>query len=124
MKRWHKILLNLLAFGFVIGAGLVVYWVISGIWEKFSDLDEKVALAVLTAATTVIVATLTVVLGRYYERKKDIEAHFRVEKIKIYDEFLKEFFDLVKSEGGEPASMISFLGEWQRKMILWGVKMF
>lgn len=91
MKRWHKILLNLLAFGFVIGSALVVYWVISGIWEKFSDLDEKVALAVLTAATTVIVATLTVVLGRYYERKKDIAAHFRVEKIKIYDEFLKEF---------------------------------
>jgi hypothetical protein len=123
MKRWHKILLNLLAFGLLIGAALVVYYVISGIWEKFSDLDEKVAIAVLAAATTVIVATLTVVLGRYYERKKDIEAHFRVKKIEIYDEFLKEFFDLVKSKEGEPDSMISFLGEWQRKMILWGGKM-
>ena len=102
------------------------FWLIGGVWDQFKQLDPKVSVALLTASTTVIVATLTVVLGKYYERKKDIEAHYREKKTEIYDEFLKEFFDLFHSEderGSEPGKderMVAFLREWQRKMILWG----
>ena len=120
MKKWQKILLNFLVIGIVITAAWLVYYIISGVWVKFRVLEEKIALAFLTAATTVIVATLTVVLGRYYGRKKDIEAHFREKKIVIYDDFLKEFFELMTGEKGKPDDMVSFLREWQRKMILWG----
>jgi hypothetical protein len=83
-------------------------------------LDEKIALATLTAATTVIISTLTVVLGRYYKRKKEIEAHFRDKKITFYNEFLKEFFELIQGAEGKSHDMVPFLREWQRKIILWG----
>ena len=63
------------------------YWVASNIWLQFKLLDPKVSVAVLAAATTLLVATLTVTIGKYYERKKDIEAHYRDKKAKIYDEF-------------------------------------
>lgn len=72
------------------------------------------------AATTVIVATLTVVLGKYYERMKDIEAHYRVKKTEIYNEFLCELFKLFHSNGSEDYDLVPFLRDWQRKMILWG----
>ena len=102
--------------------GWAIYWVVGTIWGQFKQLDTKISVALLTAATTVIVSTLTVVLGKYYERKKDIEAHYREKKTEIYDEFLKEFFDLFHNEQSEQKEqdMVAFLRDWQRKMILWG----
>jgi hypothetical protein len=59
-------------------------------------------------------------LGRYLERKKEIESHFRAIKIKMYDEFLAEFFKLFGGNAGSDVDLVPFLREWQRKMIVWG----
>ncbi|MBB1426205.1 hypothetical protein H5181_06960 [Shewanella sp. SG44-2] len=114
-------------FGFVLiaGIGFGIYWIVSQIWGQFKLLDPKVSVGLLTAATTVIVATSTIVLGKYIERKKDIEAHYRQKKTEIYDEFLCEFFKIFHSDidnENEEANpdLVVFLREWQRKMILWG----
>ena len=123
MKKFLSVI-----FGFIILVGLVwlVYWLADRVWSQFKQLDLKVSVALLTASTTVMVATLTVVLGKYYERKKDIEAHYREKKTEIYDEFLKEFFDLFysneedHSETTSDEKLVVFLREWQRKMILLG----
>jgi len=72
-----------------------VIWLLGGVWEQFKLLDPKVSVGILTASGTVIAATLAIVLGKYFERKKDIEAHYREKKIEIYDEFLKEFFRFI-----------------------------
>jgi hypothetical protein len=113
--------------GFVLIAifGWGIYWVITQIWGQFKLLEPNVSVAMLTASTTVVVATLTVVLGKYMERKKDIEAHYREKKAEIYDEFLSEFFKIFHSDGNSDESeaqsdLVTFLREWQRKMILWG----
>ena len=98
----------------------VISWLAGHIWGQFKLLDPQISIGILTAATTVIVATLTVVLGKYYERMKDIEAHYRVKKTEIYDEFLCEFFKLFHSNGSEDYDLVPFLRGWQRKMILWG----
>ena len=77
--------------------GLVLWaflWLVVAIWHRFVGLNANLAVGLLTACTTVLVAALTVSFGRYFERKKEIEAHFRDKKIAIYDEFLKEFFQL------------------------------
>src|SRR5207247_1517114 len=68
----------------------------------------------------VFVATLTIVLGRYLERKKEIDAHFREKKTEIYDSFLKEFFKVFHSPTDESIDLVPFLREWQRQLILWG----
>ena len=120
-----KFLSLTLGFAFLTAIAWGIYWVIAQIWGQFRLLDPKVSVAILTAATTVIVATLTVVLGKYFERKKDIEAHYREKKTEIYDEFLCEFFKIFHSnhddeENEENPALVDFLREWQRKMILWG----
>jgi len=120
MKKYISLFFGLV---FLVALGWSIYWVVGTIWGQFRQLDTKISVALLTAATTVIVSTLTVVLGKYYERKKDIEAHYREKKTEIYDEFLKEFFDLFHNEEEsekKEQDMVAFLREWQRKMILWG----
>lgn len=102
------------------GAGWMLYVGTRAIWQTLVSVNPQLAVAVVAAATTLIASTATVMLGRYYERKKEIEAHFRAEKIKIYDEFLAELFKVFQSGGESSDDMVQFLREWQRKLVLWG----
>jgi hypothetical protein len=62
-------------------------------------------------------------IGRYYERRKELDALYRDKKTEIYDEFLKEFFGLFFNAGetGETTekNLVSFLQEFTRKLVLW-----
>jgi hypothetical protein len=121
-KRTERIYALAALFLFILCA-LLIWWVVSSAWAKLSSIDTKLAVGLLTASTTIVVAALTVSLGRYLERKKEIEAHFREKKVEIYDEFLKEFFKLFGQDSAnapDEQDLVSFLKEWQRKMILWG----
>jgi hypothetical protein len=100
---------------------LAIYWVATSIWSWFSALNSDLAVGLLTASSTVIVATLTLVIGRYFERGKEAESHLRAQKIQMYDDFLKKFFELFHSESEEPSeSLVPFLQDWQRKLVVWG----
>jgi len=110
----------LLALALIVGMGWLLYLGIQGVWHALVSVNPQLAVAVVAAATTLIVSTATVMLGRYFERKKEIEAHFRAEKIKIYDEFLAELFKVFESEGEASDGMVKFIREWQRKLVLWG----
>ena len=110
----------ILGFALIGGSGYGGYKLIVTIWAQLLSLDKQLSVALLTAFTTVIVATLTVMLGRYLERKKEIESHFRASKIQMYDEFLAAYFKLFGGENDTDIDLVSFLREWQRKMIVWG----
>lgn len=111
-----------LLFAFLFLSGLC--WVIYQIWLSFQNLDKQVSTSLVAGSVTILTATLTVVLGKYYERKKEIESHYRAKKTEIYDEFLLEVFKLFKKnsvgEKLEDNNLVEFMMEWQRKMILWG----
>ncbi len=110
----------ILGFALIGGSGYGGDKLIVTIWAQLLSLDKQLSVALLTAFTTVIVATLTVMLGRYLERKKEIESHFRASKIQMYDEFLAAYFKLFGGEDDTDIDLVSFLREWQRKMIVWG----
>ena len=65
MKKGLSILIPLACLAAILA---VLSWVFYQIWEQFKLLDPAVSVALLTGATTVLVATLTVVLGKNYER--------------------------------------------------------
>lgn len=104
------LLLGLVA---VIGLGVVL------LWQSLKEMSPDLAGALIAAAATVLVATVTIMLGRRHEKARDIEAHFRSAKIEMYDEFLKELFRLFQG-GTTGESLVPFLREWQRKLVLWG----
>jgi len=120
MHRLHSLLPPLLALALIGGVLWGLYVAARSVWVSLVGVNPQLAVAVVAAATTLIASTATVMLGRYYERRKEIEAHFRSEKIKIYDEFLAELFKTF--HGGDQSSdeMVKFLREWQRKLVLWG----
>lgn len=64
MRKTLSFLLGLAMLTGIVWGG---YWIISQIWGQFKSLDSRVALAAITAFTTVTISTLTVVLGKYYE---------------------------------------------------------
>ena len=120
MKSLRTIWPPVLALGILGLAGWALYWLFKTVWTSLVGVNPQLAVAVVAAGTTLLASTATVMLGRYYERRKEIEAHFRAEKIKIYDEFLSQLFKLFENEGEKSPDMVNFLREWQRKLVLWG----
>jgi len=114
----------------LLGAiGWGVFWLLRLFWESLISLQSDLASAIIAASTTVIVAVLTIVVGRYYERKKEIETQQHARKIEIYEAFLEKWFGKLfeigqsKSESKDLLSdteFLQFLAEFTRKLILWG----
>lgn len=121
MKNFWNTLLSIVI---VLTILYTAYWIVMEVWHQFKNLNKELSVTIITAATTIMVATLTIVLGKYYERKKDIEAHYRQKKTEIYDEFLREFFNIfnanIENKKQDDSNLVDFLREWQRKIILWG----
>ncbi len=118
IKKSASILLLFAIFGAFIWG---IYWSVSSIWDTLVSVDTKLAVGIVAAVTTVIGATLTVTIGKYFERKQAVEADFRERKVEIYDEFLGEFFKLFESQNNmDDSRLVSFLKEWNRKVVVWG----
>lgn len=91
----------------------VVKFVLSSILEA----SPEIAAAAITAFSAVVISTITVMIGRHFERRREIEAHFREKKIELYEEFMRKFFEMFHDKDrGE--HMVEFLREWQRTIIL------
>src|SRR5437879_1712781 len=52
--------------------------------QVFHGVNPTVAAAAVTAMATVLVTVATLVIGRYLERRKGIEAKIRASKIPVY----------------------------------------
>lgn len=117
------------AFGLVGLALLVVMlggagWLVYQFFQYISAVPKELGAALVAAATTIFVTTATVMIGRYYERRKELDALYRDKKTEIYDEFLKEFFGLFfnadKANSEATAKdLVPFLQEFTRKLVLW-----
>jgi hypothetical protein len=79
LVRLRTLLPFFFALALLGGVGWMLYIGTQAIWQTLVSVNPQLAVAVVAAATTLIASTATVMLGRYYERKKEIEAHFRAE---------------------------------------------
>ncbi|MHB8808187.1 MAG: hypothetical protein ACYC59_11500, partial [Anaerolineaceae bacterium] len=111
------IILGLLAWG-IIKIGLLF-------WKSITSLQPDLASALITASGTVIVVFLSSYVGKYFERKKEIENRQREKKIEVYEEFMQKWFEkLVENKKQEKSfsddEFIKFLSKFTQKLILWG----
>ena len=102
----------------VLGVVWLALWGIRSFFQYLSAVPKELGAALLAATATVLVATLTVMVGRYYERKKELDALYRDKKTEMYDEFLKEFFALFFNPEAE-RDLVPFLRDFTRKLVLW-----
>ncbi|WP_043891131.1 hypothetical protein [Paenibacillus sp. Aloe-11] len=70
---------------------LFITWLIS----VFNGLQKEVAAALIAASATIVVSVLSVVVAKYYEKKRAIELEHRSKKIPIYEEFVEFLFKLL-----------------------------
>lgn len=124
MKRFAKALAPILVIGLLIGAIAFVIWAIASYFSYISTAPKEIASTLVAGTVTILVATLTVTIGRYFERKRELDALYRDKKIEIYDAFLKKFFEMTGSDSHTSISdpdpnLVAFLREFTRTLILW-----
>lgn len=124
MKRFRSLAFGLLGAVLLLGMLGGVGWLIYALFRYISAVPKELGAALVAAGTTILVATATVMIGRHYERKKELDALYRDKKTEIYDEFLKEFFGLFFNAGKSTEDisekdLVPFLQEFTRKLVLW-----
>ena len=123
IKKYLQVLLGLSIIAiFVTAVVFGLYYV----WTELKSVDAKLAVGLVAGFATVIVSVITVVVGKRYDRKLEIEARFRELKVEIYSEFLSEIFAQFKSiaigadEAESTEKLANFIEKWNSKVILWG----
>lgn len=116
---------------FLLGVSILAS-VCYGLWhlalivlKAFATLQPVVSASLVAGVATILGATTTVMVGRYFERKRELEALYREKKMPIYAGFLKEIFSQFQNGEREDASgpesdMVKVLREWQLQLVLWG----
>lgn len=82
---------------FIVSVGFGVYLLTRAIWGGFTSLETGTASAVAAAAGAVLLAIVNLVAQKYVDRRRDIEARQRERKIKVYQRFLKFWFEFLLS---------------------------
>jgi hypothetical protein len=101
--------------------GWLLFLSLRAAWHSLIAVNPQLAGPLVAAVASVIAGTGTVMLGRHFERKREIESHFRTKKIEIYDRFLVELFRTFREDAkGTDQNLVEFLREWQRTVVLWG----
>ena len=122
MNKIKKILSMLLGLGIVGGLLWLFYKIISLVFQTFSTVDSNVLIAIVAGSATILTSTLTIVITRYYQAKRDREIAHRDKKIDLYDEFLSKLFVIFLGDDKEKKfdkNLVVFLREIQRKIVLW-----
>jgi hypothetical protein len=122
LRKAKVLLLNIFFLGFIAIVSWGTYKIISQFLVFLSKLDKTIAAAIVAGSATIITSTLAIVIGRYFESKRDREASHREHKTEVYDQLLKRLFEIfsgpntVKIDSEEFAV---FLKEVHRKLVLW-----
>ncbi len=93
---------------------------IFGMYILATSTDPAIAAAAITASTTIVVSTTTIAFGRYYEKRKELEALHRANKIPFYGKFLEGLFGIFYNQQGKKINLVKFLQEWQQQIVIWG----
>lgn len=125
LLRFARTLGIVFAFAIVFGSIGGLGWALYSLGSYLSTVPKEIGAALIAAATTVLVATLTVTLGKYFERQKELDALHRDKKLEIYDQFLTQFFSVwftegKAAEGEQTPDMVAFFRNFTGKLVLWG----
>src|SRR5690606_16330619 len=109
----------------LIGTAVWLFWsLMVSLGAYLRTLPDGVAAALVGGSATVIVATITVMAGRYFERKRELDALFREKKTEIYDQFLEGFFGFMfsntqASPTSAPDDLVTFFRDFLPELVLW-----
>jgi hypothetical protein len=118
VSRVAHILRSLLGLGLFVLMVWVAYNILIIIWSAIISLPTETLGIVFPVIGTILVGVFSLLIGRYFERKKEIEQKQREEKVITYDGFIRGWFNLLMKKNNDT----HFLPEFAGKIILWGPK--
>ncbi len=120
----NKIIQFLLSIFIIVGFIGLVWYIFNRIWSLFSNLNDGVLAAIVTAITTFLVTFISIILAKYYERKLLIEKEMRDKKIPAYNEFIEFIFKILDQENKKKKiteqEMTQFFSTFTRQILVWG----
>jgi hypothetical protein len=123
-SKSQTVLSTLLAILILALMGLGSFWLVKNIYRVLSSMNSDIAVAIIAAAATVLVAVISIVLGKIYEARTTVQKELRERKTPVYEEFITFIFRILLGEktGNAPTEqeMIKFLAEYNQKMMVWG----
>lgn len=125
MQRLKQYLLGFAGLA-IIGLGLWgLFLVARWFWHVFIGLRPEIAAAMVAAVATVIVSVATVTVGKYLERRAEIEQELRRQKRPVYEDFIQLWFDILLGEkvGKKPTpekELLSRLNGFTQSFLVWG----
>jgi hypothetical protein len=100
--------------------GGIVYWLFAGFPGVFALLPATEKVTLLTGAATIVGSTVAIMVGRSFDKRRELEAELRAKKIPVYDRFLKTVLGVFHQGSGDVDDFAAFLRGWQSEMLLWG----
>ncbi len=110
--------------GILILAALAIgcFLLLRVLWNAFAALNPQLGAALVAGFFTITVSISAVVLGRYLEKVKEVEAAYRDRRLKVYEEFVDRFYALTSSEKSveeHQKDFTNFLCDFNKKILLW-----
>lgn len=118
MESVMKWLNALWPFALVLGLLAMFIWLIAKFVGVLVTLDSIVLAAVIAVGGAVITA-ITAILVKKVEKKHEVEAQFRENKVELFNSLLVEFDKLFDESKDNPLEMVEFLKGFQRKLLFW-----
>lgn len=122
MRRVFETIIGLTVFVLFLWG---IYQLFALTFETLTKLDNDIATAILAASTTIIISVVSILLGKYLERRSTIEKELREKKIPSYEKLTRFFFELLykKEKLGQELpedQLINEFSEITQGLMIWG----
>jgi len=119
--NWKQTLGSMLMLIVVLASLAAFLWFVI---QQIGNLDSNVAAAAIGATATVMVSAFAIFLGRYFERRRDLEAAAREKRIPLYEDFIEFWFRQLYADrlGEQPASkqeLMKVMVDFTRVATVW-----
>ena len=122
--RLTKLLQGIIGLAVLAALAWGLYIVLVNLLAHLMTLNPNVAASIIAASTTVLVATLSVLLAKRLEIRTLIFKEHRDKKIPIYESLIKFLYDtMFRSKKGKDlsqAEILSFLKGFAETITVWG----
>jgi hypothetical protein len=110
------VILGLLIIGF---GGFALYYLSQLVIRAVANLNTTVAAALVTGAITIIGSVSAVAVGRYFEKRKEVEQAFRERRLQAYERFIARFAELTGDGSAGSDDLVAFLRQLNKEILLW-----
>jgi hypothetical protein len=111
----------------VFGLGFGAYLFIVAVIDKLNSVSGDLSKALIAGGIAICTAVATLVLGKIWERKLQIQQHIRERKIPVYEEQIRTFFGVLfeskfkkPDDTNDPEALAKAFVAFSEKLVIWG----